>query len=143
MNRFIPSIIFMLGIGLSSSVLASEAGTQVSPSTINLSAKGVVDIGIHTQLSPRYCDKSTFDVKVMNDGLTGGYHVFANSDLSIGLDSIGHFVINIIQSAWSQITPELTKGEATFYIYGYCTNIEDDLLAQDAALIVDNFGVKK
>ena len=144
MNRFIASTIVTMGIGLSANVWASQAGTQVSPSTINLSAIGVGDIGIHTQLRASECESDSFSVKVINDGLPNDNHVFFYDDLSIGLDSLGHYVINIKASAWAGITADLALGEALFQIYGACDGSdEDELQAEDTALIVDNAGVRR
>lgn len=139
MRKSIALAIAAIGIGLTTNVFANAAGTQVSPSTINLSAVGVSEVGIHTQLANAYCTVSY--VEVTNGGLDAGHHVFNDNgtDLFIGVDSVGHLVITI--RAWDGITDNLALEETNFLVSAECNGVTEEV--NDTAQIVDNFGVKK
>ena len=138
-------MVFTIGIGLTTNVFASTAGTQVSPSTINLSAEGVTEVGIHTQLANNECDVS--NVEVINSGIPRnppnpeGIYTFDSGDLSFGVDSVGHIVITIIANSWEIIKSDLVTEETTFTVIAECG--KDTIEVSDTANIVDNSGVKK
>ena len=141
MRKSIALAIAAIGIGLTTNVFANAAGTQVSPSTINLSAVGVSEVGIHTQLANADCTVSY--VEVTNGGLPSGWHVFNNdgTDLSIGVDSVGHLVITIRADAWGSIKSSLSLEETNFLVSAECNGDTEEV--NDTAQIVDNSGVKK
>ena len=156
MKKSIALAIAAIGIGLTTNVFANTAGTQVNPSTINLSAAGVTEVGIHTQIANAECTSVgglfVVSVEVTNDGLPGedsvsGFYVFNPDDLSVGVDSLGHLVITIV--AWDEITSHLDTGEAGFFVQAECTVDDGEggtevafiSNGDDTAKIVDNSGV--
>ena len=138
MKKSIALAIAAIGIGLTTNVFASASGTQVNPSTINLSAVGVTEIGIHT-IVPNYTPVSC--VLVVAGGID---YIFDDENLTLGSDSVGHLVISL--KNWETITDGISTGVAEFFVYQVsgCVvgdGIEDIEIGSDEAKIVDNSGV--
>lgn len=144
MKKTIVSTIAALGIGFTSYLFASATGIQVAPSAINLDAKGVSTVTIHTMLDAGDCAVSTVTLKVtpedVEEDMIIPEYTFVDDpdpevdDLSFSTDSLGHIVVRI--SSWDDFrnTTDVPAGDATFTIEGYCG--EEPFVGMDDAIII-------
>ena len=154
MRKSIALAIAAIGIGLTTNVLASSAvsdgGAKVNPSTINLSADGVTEVGIHTVL-PKGTPVSCVHVVDATAPIANTYDFYDDiGELTLGSDSVGHLVISLNNWEYKIVEPPISTGVATFEIYGVSDKPKKSdcgdaalLLGSDDAKIVDNSGEKQ
>ena len=112
--------LIILSVAFTANLFAASVGDKVSPSAINLTADGILEVTIHTTIEFDACrDAISNESSVLFIDDAGFQYNFPRDDLSIISDSQHYVVVKI--NTWTELLKEdVVTGPAQFNVHIVC-----------------------